>query len=137
MQLFLGVVTLIHSVLDARIHGHTQKKISGTKMVPRLIVRKMVFFGALFWRHFPKGHCFPISHEPVPLSKMKQWDCFQSGDDNCLAFLFHLRHKFLVCTALRYELKEPEDELKSFYHKSPDVSDKFTVSDTDLRNENS
>ncbi len=32
-------------------------------MVPlghRLVVRKMVPFGALFWCHFLKGHCFPI-----------------------------------------------------------------------------
>ncbi len=37
------------------------KKMSGTKMVPLghgLVVRKMVPFGALFWCHFPKGHCF-------------------------------------------------------------------------------
>ena len=27
----------------------------------RLIVRKIVPFGALFWCHFPKGHCFPIT----------------------------------------------------------------------------
>ncbi len=36
-------------------------------------------------------HGLTISHETVPLSKTKQWDCFPCGDDNCFALSFHLR----------------------------------------------